>query len=308
MVMEHPVDCQIFYRDKPKMIDYLSAVLMREVLAFEANPFVGSGYSLAPNPTLRRAFSLFGKLALHFGKSFFFLAKEARIFNLSTIREGGEGVQPDINSNLFRVFWQYFRFAVLTTETDVPFAGGRTGYRTGFDTTLYRSMQHNANVSYFGQNEFTAFELTARRGLWESDAIVSAISLETWVSGIFSCLNPAKEGLESKVKPDSHILKDLGVDLVKTIAFKFQSWQFGLLLVERRGFLGFFVGVAFLLKPVIIQPATLFQLLFKQTGLFLGWINSVLKRFSHKNIISDFTLNHKIYLNISVFLVADHSR
>jgi hypothetical protein len=42
-------------------------------------------------------------------------------------------------------------------------------------------------------------------------------------------------------------------------------------------------------------------LLFKQTGLFLGWINSVLKGFSHKNIISVIKLNRKIYLNASEF-------
>src|SRR5437764_13931720 len=56
MIVDHPVDLQVFHTDDPIRVDDFAAVLVGEVLAFAWDPFMGAGHHFsvlaAPWPAL----------------------------------------------------------------------------------------------------------------------------------------------------------------------------------------------------------------------------------------------------------------
>ncbi|HYU74721.1 MAG TPA: hypothetical protein VEL31_18785, partial [Ktedonobacteraceae bacterium] len=79
MVMNHPVDMQIFHADHAETVYNLATMLMGKVIAPELDTLMHTCHGFTVLASLRRTFCQFGMLALHFGKGLFFLAEKARI-------------------------------------------------------------------------------------------------------------------------------------------------------------------------------------------------------------------------------------
>lgn len=146
MVVGHAVHMQVFHGNDTVVIDDLAAFLVREVIPPESDPLMDTGNGLAMFSTLRRPFGKFRMPALHFGKSFLFLAKKAWVGYFFTRGEGSEGFQSNINSHLGRKFRLSLRFA-FKRKRDKPLAGARPMHRTRFEFALDGTMIDHLDTS-----------------------------------------------------------------------------------------------------------------------------------------------------------------
>lgn len=137
MVVDHAVDRQIFHGNDPVSVNDLSGLLMGEILSLERDTFMDSRHHLAMLATLRRACGKFRVLALHFGKGLLFLAKKARVRNLFPTREGGKGLETDVNADLLLTVWQTFWFT-FTRKGHTPLASRGTMNGRGLDGATHR--------------------------------------------------------------------------------------------------------------------------------------------------------------------------
>jgi hypothetical protein len=297
MIVEHPVDLQIFHCNQPKLVDNLAAVLVREVGSTPANPLVYSGYNLALSLALTRAFRRFGKLALSFSQSCFFRSKEARVFNLLTVREGSKGFKPNINTNLSGIRRQDLRFNPFTAKANVPFAGAGTGQRDRLRLAFEGPVQLNLDMPNLTNNQGITKQLTAGRGLRKGQAIVAAKAFEAGIADFFlTGFNPPEESFHGKFEPDRYVLQDLGMDVIKRGAKQFEGWKFGLLVVQTGGFTRRFITGFALVKPMVINPTAIFELLVEQGFLAFSRPYAVFEGLSHTKIKSSFRLNCKLNL------------
>ncbi len=102
MGMHHPVDMYVFYRNQAIAIDDFPAFLMGEISTPERNPFMDTRYRLAMLAPLRRTLSQSGVCALHRFQCLLFFPEKARVRDFRSIREGGEGFESNINTDLSR--------------------------------------------------------------------------------------------------------------------------------------------------------------------------------------------------------------
>lgn len=102
MIMEHPVDFEIFDCNHPKAVDDPPALLMSEVAPSIGNSLVNHGDNLAGLSPLGSAFLGFGELPLLPGKILLILAKEFRSGDSLSGRESSEGGEANVNTNGFR--------------------------------------------------------------------------------------------------------------------------------------------------------------------------------------------------------------
>lgn len=93
MVVNHPVDMQVFYTDDAKLIDDFPALLMSEVFPFPSNLLIDTSHCMTMLPPCECAFRQIGMLALDVRKSFLFNPKEVGMSNLLPIRKRGKGFQ-----------------------------------------------------------------------------------------------------------------------------------------------------------------------------------------------------------------------
>jgi hypothetical protein len=73
MVMDHPVDMQVFHTDNPMGINDLAALLMGKVLPSPGDTLMHTGHGFAVLPAFRRAFGKFGVLSLHSNHTWYML-------------------------------------------------------------------------------------------------------------------------------------------------------------------------------------------------------------------------------------------
>ena len=100
MIMNHPVDLQVFHTDDPETINDLPTFLMGEVLPSQADTLMHTCYDFAVLPSFWGALRKFGVFPLTLSQGFFFLAKEAGVLNLFTGRERSKGLESHINPDL----------------------------------------------------------------------------------------------------------------------------------------------------------------------------------------------------------------
>ncbi len=288
VIFNHPVNCQILNQDCAELINYSTGKLMGKVCAFPASTFMATGNRLTSELAFGRTFGFFRQSALNFSQMFFFFAKEAGISNLLTVTHCGKGFEAHVNADSVIKFWQNVRLDIVTRETSVPFAGTGTGDRGSFRCTLDGTVKFYFDITYFGNYQPTVFNLATGRGLGESQAIVAAITFEARVSNfLLTGFNSTEESFHSEFQPDGYILQNLGMDIFKRWAASFKSREFGLLVIHSNRFTGLFVKGSTFIKPKVIQPPAIFQLLIKQGSLLAGGEYSVFERFLHKNIIAN---------------------
>jgi hypothetical protein len=289
VIVQHSVDREVFYRNKTKLVDNLSAVLMGKVGPAPPNALMHPGDYLTFGFALGCAFFSFGQFTLGFCQRFFFFSKEPGISNLLTIREGSKGFKPNVNTNLTRIFREYVRFNPFATEANIPFASTTFGERDSFDLTFDRTVEFNFDVTNLANNQGRVFQFAAGGGLGKGYRVVTAKTLKAGITRFLSRFNPPKESFQGKFEPDRYILQDLGMNLTERRSFNFKKRQLSLLVIQADAFAGFFINAFALAKPVIVQPATIFKLLFEQGFLAFGRPYSEFERLSHTNILSEFT-------------------
>ncbi len=177
MIMGHMVDVQVFHADDSKAINNLAAFLMREVVTSELNPLVYTSDNLAMLPTLRRTLSKFAVLALHTGKGFLFLAKEAGIGYFFSIAESSERLQANINTDLSSNRFKSFRLT-LATQRDVPLAGRGALHGTGFDFALDGAVIDHLDTPNLGKCH-TVIVGDGKARLGEGEGVVAVTSTKT---------------------------------------------------------------------------------------------------------------------------------
>src|SRR5690606_14501570 len=79
-----------------------------------------------------------------------------------------------------------------------------------------------------------------------------------------------------------HVLQDLAVDTFQRWAHVFEAWQGPLGLVPVNAPLFLFPGVLARGKRLVVDPATLFKLAFKDAPLAVREIDAVFERFTHQ--------------------------
>src|SRR6266436_974541 len=99
MIMNHAVHREVFDANDAKGIDYLAALLMREIVTSPCNPLVHTRNDLAVLLSFRGAFSKFRVLPLYFCKGFFFFAKKARVIDFFTCRKRRKRLESYINAD-----------------------------------------------------------------------------------------------------------------------------------------------------------------------------------------------------------------
>lgn len=211
MIMNHPIDGQIFYTDHAKLIDNLSAVLVSEVLPSPRDPLMDTSNHLAMFAPLWCAFGKLTVLALDFGKRLFLNTEKTRIFNLLSIRERGKGLQANVNTYGAGVLREPFRFH-FTGEAGIPFARAALADGTRFGSSLEVTMQDHLDFAYLGHHEFAVFDLATARNLGEGQGVVSPMSFKTRIAGIFTSLATPEKGFHRQIDPHRDVLQNLGMD------------------------------------------------------------------------------------------------
>ena len=177
IVVNHPVDVQVFHENSSISVNYFTGFLMRKVLAFEPNALVNSGDDLTTFESFRSTLRFFGKFALDFCKPLLFLFEKAGILHRIPVGERSEGVKANVNTNRV-VPCRQNNGLDFASESHIPFAGRRTKDSGGLWYSTERTMLNKFNVSDLGNEEPAVFNGTSRRDLGESYAVVSSLSNE----------------------------------------------------------------------------------------------------------------------------------
>jgi len=101
MIVYHPVHFQIFYRNKPELVDNAPTVLVREIVPAPTYALMHTSYNPAPLSAFGSALRLLGEKALGFCKSLFFHMEKAGVLDLLPSRKSSERLQANINPDLF---------------------------------------------------------------------------------------------------------------------------------------------------------------------------------------------------------------
>ncbi len=279
MVMYHPVDLEVFDADHAEAVNDLAALLMGEVLTSERDPLMDTGNRLAMLAPLRSTLCQSGVLALHLCQRLFFFTEEARVLNLSGIREGGKGFESHVNTDLSIRWLKAFRLAFYG-EAHVPLARRRARNGTGFDLPFDLAVIDHLDAANFREAD-TMIMGDAKPRLREGETIVAVGPTEARVSWVLTRLAAAEEGFEGEVNADCNVLQHLGMHTFQRGALLFQKRESLLLLIEQEGLACLLIGGFAYFQQVIIQPTALRKRLVELMNLFLRWGDSVLVGFTH---------------------------
>src|SRR6266699_1911549 len=279
MIVNHPVDSQIFYSNDAKVIDDFPAFLMGEVGPSPCDTFMDPCHGLAMFPAFFCTFRHCAMLALHVCQCLFLCAEKPGIGNLFPSRERGKGFQANVYSYLRGAFGQASRLT-LNAETGIPFAGTALVKSERFELAPHGAMQHNLDMPNAGSIEL-ALLIDLEAGLWIGEAIITVMSLETRIAWRFTCLDSSEEGFHGKIKSDSHLLQHLGMHRCQGRTFLFEYRERGLLLIQAQTLAFQLIGGLSLFKQVVVEPPTFIQCLLQQALLLFRRKYPVLEHLTH---------------------------
>ena len=290
MVVNHSVHMKVFDTDHTETIDDLFTFLVGEVIPSEGDTLVDTSNNLAVFASLPRAFRQLGVFALHFGQGLFFFAEKAGVRDLFPIGEGRKGLESDVNPDLSSNRVKSFRIT-FDRERHIPFARTTPTDGTGFDGSLDRTVIDHFDTANLGECHAVIMRET-KAALREGEAIVAVSSTKARKTRIFylpprqgSSFAASEKRFESQVNTNGDILQHLGVDTFKGGAFLFQERIGRLLLIARETVSCVRVGILALLQQMVIQPTTLIKGLVECVNLLPGWIDAILKHFTHVHIL-----------------------
>ena len=117
------------------------------------------------------------------------------------------------------------------------------------------------------------------------------LSLEPGIARILPVLDSSEKSLKSQIDADGHILKRLGIGRIEGSPLSFQGRERSYLVVQGQSSSIPFPGVLSMLKKMIVEPSTLFQLLVQKGFLLPGRIQPILECFSH--VVYMYIMLHK---------------
>jgi hypothetical protein len=280
VIVYHPVHFQIFYRNKPELVDNASTMLVRKIVPAPRSSFMHSSHNLTPLSPFGSAFPLLGKKALHSSQSLLLHTEEARVLNLLPIRERGERIQSNINPDLFIGYGQRSGFP-LAGDCGVPLSCATPFDAHSLGGTGKGAMQHYLYWSDFRKMKGVPNQLTTGRGLRIAQRVVPKPATKSGVSRGIPSLRSAEESLEGEINPDGDILQHLAVNKPEGRTLLLQGGEVRLLVEQRGDIAACFMCILTLCKQIIVEPATLIKHITKLSGLLTSWIYAVEESFTH---------------------------
>ena len=282
IVVNHPVDVEIFDEYPPVLVNDPSGLLVREVITLKSDAFVDTSNNFATSGSIRSAFLFLGELALCFSKFLLFLFEKAGILNRGFIGEGSKGVKTDIYTDSVVLGRKNLRLD-FASKRHVPLARRRAEYSGGLWASIKRAMLNYLDVAYLGNKELSIFNGTAGRDLRKREAVIAELPSEARMARSFTGPASAKEGFESKVDSYADILKHLAVNVFETGAFFLQSWKTSCLIVVANRYLIVSPRVLAFGQEVIVEPTAFIKDAFKGFRLLLRRVDAVSVVFKHSD-------------------------
>lgn len=271
IILFHSVNGQIFNTDSPKAVNELSGNLMTKVVSSITNPFVDTSNNLLSLLSFRRTFSLPGQLTLCFSQRLLLCLEKARIFYLLTTGKSSKTGNTNINTyGFFRLFKRFGHN--LTRKASIPFAVLSSDGEI-FNCPFNWPVKFDFDRAYLRKAKGIVFNL--KSALRISERIIPALSAKAGIARLFTRLNPAEKGLKGKVKSDSHILENLGIDHFERGSLLLQLLQTITLIKTRYTFLLLLPSILSLFKQMIVEPSAFIKCLVKQSYLPLSGSNSI---------------------------------
>jgi len=206
MILKHILDPQILKGHQAEGVCQCAAHLMCEIPSTVGDALMKMLDRPAAPGSFGCALHRPGEFPLCFGKLPFISAEETRVLDPVARREFGKAFQTHIYPDCQVVGRQWFRF-YFASEAGVPIANGIPLNGEGFDFAFYRTMKDHFHRSDLGKAHTMLQQ--SKSELFESETIIPTITPKARITGFFSCLHSAKEGLESQVNARLNILKDL---------------------------------------------------------------------------------------------------
>ncbi len=264
-MVHHAVDVKVFHADHPKPINDLAAFLMGKVVTSELDPLMHSCHDLAVLAPKRSAFRKLRMLPVHFGQGFLFLAEKAGVRYCFSIAEGGKGLESHINANLSSNRAKAFRLT-LARKADIPLVGTATADSAGLDLPLDLAMVDHLDGANLGESDTVIMRGrpggcpgdrdngdNAKATLREGETVVAVMTLEAWVTWLFSMFSDTpEECLESQINPNGDILQDLGMHILQGKTFLFQHRKCINLSITTETFASLLIGNLAAFKQVIV--------------------------------------------------------
>ena len=286
IIVNHPVDVEVFNEDPPVLVNDPSGLLVGEVITLKPDALVNTSNNLATLGSLGSAFIFLGELALRFSKFLLFLFEKSGILNRVSIGERSESVDTDIYTDSVVLGRKNLRLD-FASKRHVPLARGRAEDSGGLWDAIKRTVLNHLDVAYLGDKKPSIFHRTSRRDLGECKAVVASFSLESWITRLFSSsLYSSKESLKSEVYTKSDILKTLSIADGEGRTFFLEAWKCRGLIVITGRFACLLKAILTLRKKVVIQPANFLKLVIEHRCLLVRWVYAVSVIFNHRCIMN----------------------
>src|SRR5262249_19271458 len=127
-------------------------------------------------------------------------------------------------------------------------------------------------------------QLAAARYLRVCQASIPPMSTKTRISLVLIRLHATKERFECQVNPYRDILQRLGVDLSQLRTDRFEDGQPRSLIVIAQRLLALFPRITAFGQQMIVEPAALLKLLFKEALLLLVRVQTILEHLKNTHI------------------------
>lgn len=254
MVALHLLNSKLLNGNYAKLIHDSAGVLVDKVVTSVSDSLVNTTYNLLGSMSFVGAPDAFGKLALCFGKGFFFTTKEAGTVDERSIRQGGKLLKPNVDTDRFTRIGEGLRLSFISETNEPLIPVSENG--AGLNLTDNRPMNFSFNRSNLAEGDIIAVDRKTKLGIREG---IVPIALESGESGLLSAsLDPTKESLKRKINTHSNILQDLRVNGKKFRMALLPLRKFGGLVVIGQGLaMRLIVMLSAIQKAVVDLPTGL---------------------------------------------------
>ena len=281
MIVDHPIDRQVFDGNHIEAVDQATTLLMSKVRAPVPDPLMDTRHNPPAFPAFRGALGGSRQFPLRALQVFFIRAQELWAWDTFPSREGGKTQQAHVNAYRFSRGWEWL-YGHFARYRHVPLARRRATDGARFRCAFQGAMLHNAQRSNLRQLQDAIGQLTAVSILREGHRIVTAIATETRIAWFaFAGFTPPKVCLEGQVNPHRDVLQDLRVYVAQLRTVRLEVRQGGLLSVVGQRLLSFLPSTLPVLKEVVVQTPAFLKLILQEVRLFFCWLQSVFHRFRH---------------------------
>ncbi len=281
----HLVDRDVFHEDPSVAIGDLPGGLVGEVHPSERHPLVDLRHDLFGFVSFRRPFRLKLQFPLRLDHPLGRMVQKLRVLDDRPVGKCGEGLHAHIDSDREGSGGKGSLRNIFTGKCHPPFSGGRPENRTGLDLAFDGTVKNQGNGSGLRQPEAVSRQVAPAGLLRKSDRGVLALPLEPGIAGILSVLHSPEERLERQIDPHGDVLECLRIDRLEGGTDFFQGRKRILLVVMRQGHPVPFPRILSVLRKVVVEPATLFQLAGQESFLFFGRIQPIPECFKHDDIL-----------------------